>query len=67
MSDAASGEFDLAGTHRSFAEPMLTESPGGAATPGARVGAVGASGIAPAEDQRIADAAASAHTSRLDR
>ncbi len=46
-----------------FADPMLTGLPGGAvlcSQTGATIGGVGISGLAPAEDQQLADAAAAA-------
>ncbi|MBW4025357.1 MAG: heme-binding protein, partial [Proteobacteria bacterium] len=46
-----------------FADPMLTGLPGGAVILGPSdvpVGGVGISGLAPAEDQKLADAAAAA-------
>jgi glc operon protein GlcG len=46
-----------------FADPTLTALPGGAvicSQSGATIGGVGISGLAPAEDQKLADAAAAA-------
>jgi glc operon protein GlcG len=48
-----------------FADPMLTGLPGGAvicSESGATIGAIGISGLAPSEDQEIADAAAAAYS-----
>jgi uncharacterized protein GlcG (DUF336 family) len=47
-----------------FGDPTLTGLPGGAvirSQSGATIGGVGISGLAPAEDQQLADAAATAH------
>ena len=52
-----------------FADPMLTGLPGGAVIRcknGATIGGVGISGLAPAEDQQLADLAAAAHMTRRD-
>ena len=52
-----------------FADPMLTGLPGGAvirSETGATIGGVGISGLAPAEDQQLADNAAAAHMTRQD-
>ena len=52
-----------------FADPMLTGLPGGAvirSESGATIGGVGISGLAPAEDQQLADDAAAAHMTRQD-
>jgi glc operon protein GlcG len=52
-----------------FADPMLTGLPGGAvirSQSGATIGGVGISGLAPAEDQQFADAAAAASMTRQD-
>lgn len=49
-----------------FADPMLTGLPGGAVICGQRgvtLGAVGISGLAPAEDQQVAEAAAACASS----
>ncbi len=53
-----------------WADPMLTGLPGGAVivgAGGAAIGAVGISGLSPADDQRVADAAAIAHRTGTDR
>jgi glc operon protein GlcG len=52
-----------------FADPTLTGLPGGAvisSQSGVTLGGVGISGLAPAEDQQLADAAAAAHGMRSD-
>jgi uncharacterized protein GlcG (DUF336 family) len=52
-----------------FADPMLTGLPGGAvirSQSGATIGGVGISGLAPAEDQQLADAAAAAQITKQD-
>ncbi len=53
-----------------FADPMLTGLPGGAVIRGqgdAVIGGIGISGLAPAEDQKLAEAAAAVHQMRQDR
>jgi uncharacterized protein GlcG (DUF336 family) len=52
-----------------FADPMLTGLPGGAvirSQSGATIGGVGISGLAPAEDQQLADAAAASQITKRD-
>lgn len=52
-----------------FADPMLTGLPGGAvicSQSGAAIGGIGISGLAPVEDQRLADDAAAAYRTRQD-
>jgi uncharacterized protein GlcG (DUF336 family) len=52
-----------------FADPTLTGMPGGAvicSQSGATIGGIGISGLAPAEDQRLADDAVAAHRARQD-
>ena len=52
-----------------FADPMLTGLPGGAVIAGqsgVTLGGVGISGLAPAEDQQLADAAAASYRMRSD-
>jgi uncharacterized protein GlcG (DUF336 family) len=53
-----------------WADPTLTALPGGAVIQdgdGRTIGGVGISGLAPAEDQRLADDAAAAHRSKPER